>query len=80
MLPPMSRNPQVAPGWPRTRRWPSSPSPARALVSRQPFGGLRLSGTGNKAGGPDYLRQFMDPVCITENTARRGFAPEVRDS
>ena len=50
-----------------------------ALVSRQPFGGFRLSGMGSKAGGPDYLRQFMDPVCITENTARRGFAPEVKD-
>jgi RHH-type proline utilization regulon transcriptional repressor/proline dehydrogenase/delta 1-pyrroline-5-carboxylate dehydrogenase len=50
-----------------------------ALVSRQPFGGFRLSGMGSKAGGPDYLRQFTDPVCITENTQRRGFAPEVRD-
>ncbi len=50
-----------------------------ALVSRQPFGGFRLSGTGSKAGGTDYLRQFTDTVCITENTARRGFAPEVKD-
>lgn len=50
-----------------------------ALVSRQPFGGFRLSGMGSKAGGPDYLKQFTDPVCITENTLRRGFAPEVRD-
>lgn len=49
-----------------------------ALVARQPFGGFRLSGMGSKAGGPDYLKQFMDPVCITENTARRGFAPEVQ--
>ncbi|MEN8109107.1 MAG: aldehyde dehydrogenase family protein, partial [Pseudomonadota bacterium] len=48
-----------------------------ALVSRQPFGGFRLSGAGSKAGGPDYLKQFMDPVCITENTLRRGFAPEI---
>jgi RHH-type proline utilization regulon transcriptional repressor/proline dehydrogenase/delta 1-pyrroline-5-carboxylate dehydrogenase len=48
-----------------------------ALVSRQPFGGFRLSGAGSKTGGPDYLRQFTDPVCVTENTARRGFAPEV---
>ncbi len=46
-----------------------------ALVSRQPFGGFKLSGTGSKAGGADYLKQFMDPVCITENTLRRGFAP-----
>jgi RHH-type proline utilization regulon transcriptional repressor/proline dehydrogenase/delta 1-pyrroline-5-carboxylate dehydrogenase len=50
-----------------------------ALVSRQPFGGFRLSGIGSKAGGPDYLKQFTDPVCITENTLRRGFAPEVKD-
>ncbi len=48
-----------------------------AKVSRQPFGGFRLSGVGSKAGGPDYLLQFMDPVCVTENTLRRGFAPEV---
>jgi RHH-type proline utilization regulon transcriptional repressor/proline dehydrogenase/delta 1-pyrroline-5-carboxylate dehydrogenase len=48
-----------------------------ALVSRQPFGGFKLSGVGSKAGGPDYLMQFMDPVCVTENTLRRGFAPEI---
>ena len=45
-----------------------------ALVGRQPFGGLRLSGIGSKAGGPDYLLQFMEPRTITENTLRRGFA------
>ncbi|MDH3899957.1 MAG: aldehyde dehydrogenase family protein, partial [Gammaproteobacteria bacterium] len=48
-----------------------------ALVSRQPFGGFKMSGVGSKAGGPDYLKQFMDPVCITENTLRRGFAPGI---
>lgn len=48
-----------------------------ALVSRQPFGGFRLSGAGSKAGGRDYLLQFMDPVCVTENTLRRGFAPGI---
>ncbi len=47
-----------------------------ALVHRQPFGGFKLSGVGSKAGGPDYLLQFLDPVCVTENTVRRGFAPE----
>jgi RHH-type proline utilization regulon transcriptional repressor/proline dehydrogenase/delta 1-pyrroline-5-carboxylate dehydrogenase len=47
-----------------------------ALVSRQPFGGFKLSGVGSKAGGRDYLLQFMVPRCITENTMRRGFAPE----
>ncbi len=45
-----------------------------ALVYRQPFGGFGLSGVGSKAGGPDYLLQFMDPVVVTENTMRRGFA------
>jgi RHH-type proline utilization regulon transcriptional repressor/proline dehydrogenase/delta 1-pyrroline-5-carboxylate dehydrogenase len=46
-----------------------------ALVSRQPFGGFKLSGVGSKAGGPDYLLQFLLPRTITENTMRRGFAP-----
>jgi len=46
-----------------------------AMVGRQPFGGFHLSGTGTKAGGPDYLLHFMDPRVITENTMRRGFAP-----
>jgi RHH-type proline utilization regulon transcriptional repressor/proline dehydrogenase/delta 1-pyrroline-5-carboxylate dehydrogenase len=47
-----------------------------AVVGRQPFGGLQRSGVGEKAGGPDYLRQFMQPRVVTENTVRRGFAPE----
>jgi RHH-type proline utilization regulon transcriptional repressor/proline dehydrogenase/delta 1-pyrroline-5-carboxylate dehydrogenase len=47
-----------------------------ALVDRQPFGGFKLSGIGSKAGGPDYLLQFVLPRVITENTMRRGFAPE----
>ncbi len=47
-----------------------------AMVARQPFGGARMSGVGTKAGGPDYLLQFADPRTITENTMRRGFAPE----
>jgi RHH-type proline utilization regulon transcriptional repressor/proline dehydrogenase/delta 1-pyrroline-5-carboxylate dehydrogenase len=46
-----------------------------ALVGRQPFGGFGLSGVGSKAGGPDYLRQFMNPKSISENTVRKGFAP-----
>lgn len=48
-----------------------------ALVNRQPFGGFKLSGCGAKAGGPDYLLQFLEPVTVTENTMRRGFAPEL---
>ena len=46
-----------------------------ATVNRQPFGGYKLSGVGSKAGGPDYLLQFLVPVNVTENTMRRGFAP-----
>ncbi len=46
-----------------------------ALVERQPFGGFKMSGIGSKAGGPDYLLQFLIPINVTENTLRRGFAP-----
>jgi RHH-type proline utilization regulon transcriptional repressor/proline dehydrogenase/delta 1-pyrroline-5-carboxylate dehydrogenase len=46
-----------------------------ALVGRQPFGGFGMSGTGSKAGGPDYLLQFLNPVSTSENTLRKGFAP-----
>jgi len=46
-----------------------------AVVGRQPFGGFGLSGVGSKAGGPDYLLQFLDPQVVTENTLRQGFAP-----
>ena len=44
-----------------------------ALVGRQPFGGHRFSGVGAKAGGEDYLSQFMIARIVTENTLRRGF-------
>jgi len=47
-----------------------------ALVDRQPFGGFRLSGIGTKAGGTDYLLDFLLTRCVTENTMRRGFAPD----
>ncbi len=43
-----------------------------AMVGRQPFGGNRLSGTGTKAGGPDYLLHFVEPRAVTENTMRHG--------
>ncbi len=49
-----------------------------ALVGRQPFGGFGLSGVGSKAGGPDYLLQFMNIRSISENTLRRGFAPKTQ--
>ena len=54
-----------------------------ALVDRQPFGGFKLSGIGGaKAGGTDYLNEFLLTRAVTENTLRRGFAPEplVRDT
>jgi RHH-type proline utilization regulon transcriptional repressor/proline dehydrogenase/delta 1-pyrroline-5-carboxylate dehydrogenase len=46
-----------------------------AVVGRQPFGGYGLSGVGSKAGGPDYLLQFVEPRAVSENTLRQGFAP-----
>jgi len=46
-----------------------------AIVARQPFGGYKLSGVGSKAGGPDYLLQFLLPRTISENTMRHGFVP-----
>ena len=48
-----------------------------ALVGRQAFGGYGLSGVGSKAGGPDYLLQFVDPRVVTENTQRQGFVPDL---
>ncbi len=51
-----------------------------ALVKRHPFGGFKMSGIGNKAGGPDYLRQFMNAKVVTENTVRRGFSPDLFSS
>ncbi|MFO0961078.1 MAG: proline dehydrogenase family protein [Isosphaeraceae bacterium] len=52
-----------------------------ALVDRQPFGGFKLSGVGShKAGGSDYLKAFLLSRTVTENTMRRGFAPELSGS
>jgi len=51
-----------------------------ALVHRHPFGGYKMSGIGSKAGGHDYLLQFLIPYNITENTLRRGFAPPPDDA
>ena len=47
-----------------------------AQVHRQPFGGFKMSGVGTKAGGPGYLFHFAEMRVCTENTLRRGFAPE----
>ena len=43
-----------------------------AVVGTQPFGGTRLSGTGPKAGGPNYLRRFASEQVVTVNTAAAG--------
>ncbi|MEM6431711.1 MAG: L-glutamate gamma-semialdehyde dehydrogenase [Deinococcota bacterium] len=37
-----------------------------ALVGIQPFGGFNMSGTNSKAGGPDYLRLFMEMKTVAE--------------
>jgi len=46
-----------------------------AVVERQPFGGFRMSGGGTKAGGREYIQNFLIPRVVTENCLRRGFAP-----
>jgi len=43
-----------------------------AVVGAQPFGGTGLSGTGPKAGGPDYLRRFAIEQTVSVNTAALG--------
>jgi len=43
-----------------------------AVVGSQPFGGEKLSGTGPKAGGPNYLQRFMTERTISNNTAAIG--------
>jgi RHH-type transcriptional regulator, proline utilization regulon repressor / proline dehydrogenase / delta 1-pyrroline-5-carboxylate dehydrogenase len=43
-----------------------------AVVGTQPFGGVGLSGTGPKAGGPNYLRRFAAEQVVTVNTAAAG--------
>lgn len=43
-----------------------------AVVGTQPFGGHGLSGTGPKAGGPNYLRRFVTEQTVTTNTAAAG--------
>ena len=47
-----------------------------AVVGRHPFGGFKMSGGGTKAGGADYLLQFLLPRVVTENVTRHGVAPE----
>jgi RHH-type proline utilization regulon transcriptional repressor/proline dehydrogenase/delta 1-pyrroline-5-carboxylate dehydrogenase len=47
-----------------------------AIVGRHPFGGFKMSGSGTKAGGADYLLNFLIPRVVTENVTRHGVAPE----
>jgi RHH-type proline utilization regulon transcriptional repressor/proline dehydrogenase/delta 1-pyrroline-5-carboxylate dehydrogenase len=46
-----------------------------AIVERHPFGGFKMSGGGTKAGGKEYLLNFMFPRVVVENVMRRGFTP-----
>jgi len=46
-----------------------------AIVERHPFGGFRMSGGGTKAGGREYLQNFLFPRAVAENVMRRGFTP-----
>ena len=48
-----------------------------AVVGVQPFGGQGLSGTGPKAGGPNYLQRFATERTLTINTAAIGGAVEL---
>lgn len=43
-----------------------------AVVGSQPFGGSGLSGTGPKAGGPNYLTRFALEQVVSVNTAAAG--------
>ena len=43
-----------------------------AIVGSQPFGGERLSGTGPKAGGPNYLPRFAVERVVTVDTTSAG--------
>ena len=43
-----------------------------ATVGSQPFGGVGLSGSGFKAGGPNYLLQFLNEKVISKNSVAFG--------
>lgn len=46
-----------------------------AVVGVQPFGGMGLSGTGPKAGGPHYLQRFCCEQTVTANLTAIGGNP-----
>ncbi|AFP83943.1 bifunctional proline dehydrogenase/L-glutamate gamma-semialdehyde dehydrogenase PutA [Candidatus Carsonella ruddii] len=43
-----------------------------AIVGMQPFGGCNFSGTGPKAGGPNYLVSLINEKTVTINTTAQG--------
>jgi len=43
-----------------------------AVVGSQPFGGEGLSGTGPKAGGPNYLSRFLTERTVSIDTTAAG--------
>ena len=43
-----------------------------AVVGSQPFGGIGLSGSGFKAGGPNYLKQFLNEKVVSKNSVAFG--------
>ena len=43
-----------------------------AVVGSQPFGGQNLSGSGYKAGGPNYLLQFLNEKVVSKNSVAFG--------
>lgn len=46
-----------------------------AVVGVQPFGGMGLSGTGPKAGGPHYVARFATEVTVSNNITAQGGDP-----
>jgi len=48
-----------------------------AVVGVQPFGGSGLSGTGPKAGGPNYLPRFAEERAVSNNIAAQGGDPQL---
>jgi RHH-type proline utilization regulon transcriptional repressor/proline dehydrogenase/delta 1-pyrroline-5-carboxylate dehydrogenase len=48
-----------------------------AVVGVQPFGGSGLSGTGPKAGGPNYLPRFAEERAVSINIAAQGGDPHL---
>src|SRR3989441_5089820 len=47
-----------------------------AVVGRHPFGGFKMSGGGTKAGGGDYMLNFLLPRIVTENIMRHRAGPQ----